>query len=97
MQLSDSTKQYIVQTLLPYTPEKIGIFGSYSRNQQKKGSDLDILVSLKGRISLLKLVMLEQQMAEALGIPVDLVTEQGIRNERLRAYIHKDLIIIYSA
>ena len=78
-------------------PEKIGIFGSYSRNQQKKGSDLDILIRLKGRISLLKLVILEQQLSEALGIPVDLVTEQGIRNQRLRDYINKDLIIIYSA
>ena len=97
MQLSDKAKQYIVQALLPYMPEKIGIFGSYSRNQQKKGSDLDILIRLKGRISLLKLVILEQQLSEALGIPVDLVTEQGIRNQRLRDYINKDLIIIYSA
>ena len=97
MTLSDSSKQYIVQTLLPYTPEIIGIFGSYSRNQQKKGSDLDILIRLKGRISLLKLVMLEQQLSETLGMPVDLVTEQGIRNQRLREYINKDLIIIYSA
>ena len=97
MQLSDKAKQYIVQALLPYTPEKIGIFGSYSRNQQKKGSDLDILIRLKGRISLLKLVILEQELSEALGIPVDLVTEQGIRNQRLLDYINKDLIIIYSA
>ncbi len=97
MQLEDRIKQYIVQTLLPYAPETIGIFGSYSRNEQKKGSDLDILIRLKGRISLLKLVMLEQQISEAIGIPVDLVTEQGIRNQRLREFIFKDLIIIYSA
>jgi uncharacterized protein len=97
MNLSDNSKQYIVQTLLPYTPEVIGIFGSYARNQQKKGSDLDILIRLKGRISLLKLVMLEQQLSETLGMPVDLVTEQGIRNQRLLDYINKDLIIIYSA
>ncbi len=97
MQLSDNIKQHIVQILLPYAPETIGVFGSYSRDEQKNGSDLDILIRLKGRISLLKLVMLEQQISEAIGIPVDLVTEQGIRNERLRAYIHKDLIIIYSS
>ncbi len=97
MQLSDTTRQYIINTLLPFMPEKIGIFGSFSRNQQREGSDLDILIRLKGRISLLKLVMLEQQLSEALGIPVDLVTEQGIRNQRLRDYINKDLIIIYSA
>jgi predicted nucleotidyltransferase len=85
----------LVELLQPYHPARIGIFGSYARGENKIGSDLDILIKFRDRISLLKLVQIEQELHDELGIPVDLVTENSLKNPRLKKYIEKDLITIY--
>lgn len=85
----------LLRFLLPYHPARIGIFGSFARGENKKESDLDILIKFKGRISLLKLVQIEQELTDKLGIPIDLVTENSLKNPRLKKYIQKDLITIY--
>lgn len=85
----------LLKHLLPHHPARIGVFGSYARRENKKGSDLDILIQFKDRISLLKLVQIEQELSDNLGIPVDLVTENSLKNPRLRKYIDNDLITIY--
>jgi len=81
--------------LLPYHPDRIGVFGSFARGENKKGSDLDILIKFKERISLLKLVQIEQELSDKLGISIDLVTENSLKNARLKQYIEEDLITIY--
>ena len=81
--------------LQPYDPAKVGIFGSFARGEQREDSDLDVLIRFRNRISLLKLVQIEQELSDKLGIPIDLVTENSLKNPRLRAYIEKDLITIY--
>ena len=85
----------VLKYLLPYQPERVSIFGSYARGEQGTDSDLDILVKFKERISLLKLVQIEQELSDKLGISIDLVTENGVKNPRLKGYIEKDLITIY--
>jgi len=85
----------IVNYLEEYDPLKIGVFGSYVRGEQTSKSDLDILINLKKRIGLLQLVRIERELTELLGVKVDLVTEDSLKNERLKAYIEKDLMIIY--
>ncbi|RMD96672.1 MAG: nucleotidyltransferase domain-containing protein, partial [Bacteroidetes bacterium] len=39
--MNDKIKNRVIEALLQYRPEKIGIFGSYARGENKKGSDLD--------------------------------------------------------
>lgn len=85
----------VLTHLLPYRPLRVGIFGSYARGEQNQESDLDILVQFKETISLLKLVQIEQALSDALGMPIDLVTENSIKNPRLKKYIEQDLITIY--
>jgi len=85
----------VISSLKPYNPEKIGIFGSYARNEQNAESDLDILVRFKNVISFLDLVGIEQELSETLGLKIDLVTERALKNEKLKEYIYKDLKIIY--
>ncbi|MDZ7742352.1 MAG: nucleotidyltransferase domain-containing protein [Bacteroidota bacterium] len=57
---------------IKHKPKSIALFGSYARGNRKVESDLDILVSFKNSISLLKLVHLENMLSEKLGIKVDL-------------------------
>lgn len=85
----------ILAGLLPYEPAWIGVFGSYARGENVKGSDLDILIRFKHGISLLRLVQIEQELSDVLGIKIDLVTENSLKNPRLKAAIAKDLIPIY--
>ena len=82
----------LLQLLLPYRPARISIFGSYARGENSENSDLDILIQFKDRMSLLKLVQIEQELSDKLGIPIDLVTENSLKNPRLKNYIEKDLI-----
>lgn len=85
----------LLQYLLPYHPAMVGIFGSFARGEGREGSDLDILVQFKGKIGLLSLVQIEQELSDKLGIPIDLVTVGSLKNPRLKKYIERDLITIY--
>jgi len=56
----------------------VRIFGSFARSTAVEGSDVDILVSLDEGRSLLDLVSLKQELEDALGRPVDVVTERSL-------------------
>jgi len=66
---------------------KAGIFGSYARGEQKKNSDIDILIEFNE--SLLKLVSIEMELEHALKKKVDLLTYKSI-NPHLKKYILSD-------
>ena len=53
---------------------KAGLFGSFSRGEAKKNSDVDILIQYKERKSLLDLAGLEIELEKKLGRKVDLLT-----------------------
>lgn len=57
---------------------KAGIFGSYARGEQKKGSDIDMLIRFKGKKSLFDLAGLQIELEEKLKHKVDVVTYKSI-------------------
>ena len=63
---------------LKQNARKIGIFGSFARNESDSDSDLDVLVSFSDRKSLLDLVRIERELSELVGIKVDLLTENSV-------------------
>ncbi len=72
-------KSKIIRVLRKHNIAKAGIFGSYARGEQKKNSDVDILIQVKGRkFSLLDLIGLELELGKKLGKKVDLLTYNGI-------------------
>lgn len=93
--LNNTLKHNIINILQAYSPARVSIFGSYARGENTTESDLDILIKFKERIGLLKLVQIEQELSDKLGIAVDLVTENALKNQRLKKYIEQDLITIY--
>jgi predicted nucleotidyltransferase len=81
----------IIKSILePFSPEYIGVFGSYARNEEKEGSDLDLLVKFGKRLNLFDLVGLEQELTEKLGIQVDLVTEKAL-SPLIKDFVTEDL------
>lgn len=93
--ISAKIKQKIIDYFKSYKPVKIGVFGSFARNENTPKSDIDILINFKNTISLFQLVKFERELSELLGIKVDLVTENALKNWKLKQYIEKDLQIIY--
>lgn len=54
------------------------VFGSVARGEDNAASDVDFLVRMERGRSLLDLVALRDNLAEAIARPVDVVTENGI-------------------
>lgn len=65
-----------------YYVEKIGYFGSYSRNEQNKDSDIDILVYFRKPLGWEFFDLLELLQNE-LKLKVDLISEKALK-EQLR-------------
>ena len=68
----------------PVLEEKYGVnnlevFGSYIRGEQKKSSDLDVLVEFSKTIDLFKYIELEDYLSEKLGVKVDLVMKDTLK------------------
>ncbi|QDA30820.1 nucleotidyltransferase family protein [Thermococcus indicus] len=73
-----------------YGVKRIGVFGSYSRNEQRPDSDVDILVEFKQPVGLIEFIRLQKYLEELLGVRVDLVTK-GALKRRIRERILKEV------
>ena len=76
----EKMKPKIIEVLKKNGVKKAGIFGSYARGEQKKDSDIDILIEVKRgvKFSLLDLIGLELELKKRLRKKVDLLTYNGI-------------------
>jgi predicted nucleotidyltransferase len=61
-----------------YPIKSIAIFGSYAREEQKKSSDLDLMVEFNGKIGI-EFVDLADELEKLIGFKVDLVSKNGIK------------------
>jgi uncharacterized protein len=61
--------------------ETIGVFGSYSREEQKKTSDVDILVTFlePNDIDLIDFIEIKEFLSEMLQVKVDLVKKSALK------------------
>lgn len=89
----------ILESLKPelakkYKIKEIGVFGSWVRGEQKKNSDIDILVEFEENsgISLFDFIEIEDYLRKKVGIKVDLVDKKA-----LKPYIGKNILseVIY--
>jgi hypothetical protein len=64
-----------------YKVKEIGIFGSFVRGEQKRRSDLDVLVEFSETPGLFEFIDLEDYLRKVLDKKVDLVDKQGIRRQ----------------
>ena len=62
-----------------YHIRRLGIFGSYARGEQKRGSDLDILVEFSKTPDLFKFVGIKDYLSDLTGLKVDLVMKSALK------------------
>jgi len=73
---------------------KAGIFGSYARGEQKKNSDVDVLIKYKNKKSLLDFVGLQQELEDKLKKKVDLLTYNSINHLIKERILNEEVKII---
>ena len=56
----------------------VAIFGSVARGDDRPASDIDFLVDLDSRRSLLDHIGLQQELEDLMGVGVDVVTRRGL-------------------
>ncbi len=76
-----------------YGITEIGIFGSYVRGEQKRKSDIDILVRFNKAVGFFEWIEAEDYIAGLLKTKVDLVPEEDIRRE-LKEIILKEVVYL---
>ena len=62
-----------------YRVKTLALFGSYVRGEQRKRSDVDILVEFEEPIGLLEFVALERELSQLIGKRVDLVMKTALK------------------
>lgn len=73
-----------------YNVKKMGIFGSFVRGEQKKNSDIDVLVEFN--IATFDNYMgLRSDLTKELGHKIDLISVKALK-ERIKPYILKEVI-----
>ena len=74
-----------------YGIERMGLFGSFARNEAGPDSDVDILISLK-RPNLFTYAIISQQLETVFERKVDLISEKALLKEHFRARVEKEVI-----
>ena len=62
-----------------YHVEKIGVFGSVARGDNRETSDIDVLVEFSEPIGMFKFIKLEEYLSQLIGKKVDLVTQKALK------------------
>lgn len=77
-----------------YGVRKAAIFGSFARGENRKKSDVDMLIDPPSTMGLLALIGLQQDLEERLKREVDVVTYNGL-HRRIRDRVLGEQVIIY--
>jgi predicted nucleotidyltransferase len=94
------TKAELIETLtrhnkdirIRFKVKDIGLFGSYVRGEQKKESDVDVLVEFeKGYKTFNNYMDLKFFLEDIFGLKVDLVIKDAVRTE-LKEYILTEVV-----
>ena len=77
-EILEAQKEYLAAE---YGVTIVGVFGSYVRGEQRRDSDVDILIELERppRISLIGLVELEHYLSDVLGVKADVAVKKNLR------------------
>ena len=73
--------------------ERIGLFGSFARNEARPDSDVDIIISLE-KPDLFTYSIISQQLETVFGRHVDLISAKSFLKESFQANLEKEVIYV---
>lgn len=89
-QILSERKSWLCET---YQITELGIFGSYARGEQTQDSDVDVLIDYTQAPTLFELVNLRDLLRDLTGLPVDVVTKNGLK-PRIREQVLSEVIYL---
>lgn len=72
---------------------KLGLFGSFTRNEMNEHSDIDIVVELE-KPKMFDIIGIKQDLEEAFTCPVDIVRMRRNMNKFLKDRIEREAIFV---
>ena len=91
--VNEILKEHKEELFQKYSVVEIGVFGSFVRGEEKRGSDIDILVEFEKVPDLLEFIALEEYLRKLLKKKVDLIRKEAVRHE-LKDRILKEVVYI---
>lgn len=73
--------------------KKVAIFGSYARGEEKRNSDIDVLVNFSNSKSLFEIVSMQDELEQLLKKKIDLVTEKSV-SPYIIDRIKKEMVVL---
>jgi uncharacterized protein len=90
----EEIKKKIVPLLKKNKIVRAGIFGSYARGEQKKNSDIDILIKPTRKMSLFDFAGIKLEIEDKLGNKIDIVSYRAIHPKLKRQILREEIRII---
>jgi hypothetical protein len=76
-----------------YPIASLAVFGSFARNENVEGSDVDILVEFSDSVGI-KFIDLADELEDILKLKVDLVSRKGIKQKYFE-HLQSEMISVY--
>lgn len=86
-------REDILRIAAKHGARKVRIFGSVARGEADLESDLDLLVEFLPRSTLLSQSAMIRELEDLLGIKVDVVSDQGLR-DRIRERVLSEAVAL---
>lgn len=87
-------EKIILPILKRNTVAKAGIFGSFARGDSTAKSDLDLIITFKGKKSLLDLIHLQIELEEVLKKKVDVLTYKSLHPRLKERILNEEVRIL---
>jgi len=79
MEVLDILREHEDELKKRFAVRRIGVFGSFARGEQKKRSDVDVLVEFAKPVGFFHFIELEMHLEKLFGRKVDLVTKNALK------------------
>ena len=76
-----------------YGVTKIGIFGSFARNEIREDSDVDVIIEMN-EPDLFYMVHIKEELEDKFKMPVDVIRYRAIMNKYLKARIDREAVYV---
>lgn len=84
-------RRAVIETAAKRGAHNVRVFGSVARGEDTAASDIDLLVDLDGGVGVVALAGLKRELAEILGVDVDVVPAETLK-QRIRAEVLAEAI-----
>jgi uncharacterized protein len=91
----ESMKKKVTAVLKEKEIKRAGIFGSFARGEDTLKSDIDILIELDEKFSLLDLVGIKLELEKILKREIDIVEYKTIKPELKKQILSEEIKIIF--